>query len=176
MKKTTLQMLPAKELITLKRNPQYLTPKQMESLKSSIKRDGFCVPVLVRPIEDDRYEIISGNHRVMAAKEIGVENIPCVLSDMTDSDAMRLAVNLNTIHGEPNPELLAPFLAELDEQTLAQIHVEKDMMEELKKFDEHLADVLSNLDVPEKINTNSPTHSNNVCTCPTCGRKHMAAE
>ena len=41
MKKTQLKLIPAKQLVTLKRNPQFMTPKQMDSLKTSMQRDGF---------------------------------------------------------------------------------------------------------------------------------------
>jgi ParB-like chromosome segregation protein Spo0J len=48
LKKTAQQSLPVEKLVTLKRNPQYVTPRQMESLKASIRRDGFMAPILVR--------------------------------------------------------------------------------------------------------------------------------
>lgn len=176
MKKTKLQLIPAKNLLTLKRNPQYLTPKQMESLKASIRRDGFCAPILVRPHKRGRYEVISGNHRFMAACELGIEEIPCVVSTMDDAAAKRLAINLNTIHGEPNAELLAPFLAELDLSTLMDIHIEDPMKEELLKFDLNLAEMLKNLEAPESINNESPQHSNATCKCPKCGATHVKAK
>ena len=64
--------------------PAILTPKQMDSLKTSIQRDGFCAPILVRPYKRGRYEIISGNHRFMAACELGMAEIPCVVSNMDE--------------------------------------------------------------------------------------------
>ena len=44
-----LQWIPTTRLLTLKRNPQYLTPRQMDSLKASIKRDGFVACFLREP-------------------------------------------------------------------------------------------------------------------------------
>lgn len=158
--------------MTLRRNPQYLTPSQMESLKASIKRDGFCAPILVRSLRKCRYEVVSGNHRFMAAKELGFKAIPCVVSNMDARSAKRLAVNLNTIHGDPNAELLAPFLAEMDESLLREIHIDEDMKKELMAFDEHLAQMLSQLEAPDSINNESPTHSNEICKCPKCGKTH----
>jgi hypothetical protein len=40
----------------------------------------------------------------MAAKELDLKVVPCVVSRMDERAAKRLAVNLNTIHGEPNAE------------------------------------------------------------------------
>jgi ParB family chromosome partitioning protein len=175
MKKTKLELLPSSRIVTLKRNPQFLTPKQMESLKASIKRDGFCAPILVRPLKKNRFEVVSGNHRFMAACELGLKEIPCVVSRMDDRSMKRLAVNLNTIHGDPNAELLAPFLAELDLTTLREIHIEDDMKKELMEFDDALAKSLSELEAPEKMNYGSRNHKMHSCKCPTCGAFHSKA-
>ncbi len=147
----------------------------MDSLKASIKRDGFCAPILVRPAKRGRYEVISGNHRFMAAVELGLKQIPCVVSDMSDHSAQRLAINLNTIHGEPNAELLAPFLAELDLSVLKDIHVEESMKRELLDFDASLAKSLAALQAPDKMNRDSRKTSNGkVCKCPKCHKSHYA--
>ncbi len=148
----------------------------MDSLKTSIQRDGFCAPILVRPYKRDRWEVISGNHRFMAACELGMVEIPCVVSNMDDAAAKRLAINLNTIHGEPNPELLAPFLAELDMAALLEIHIEEPMKKELLEFDINLAEMLAQMEPPSNINNESPTHSNATCKCPKCGATHVKSK
>lgn len=176
MKKTYQLEIDASELVILKRNPQYLTPVQMENLKRSIQRDGFCAPILVRKIKKGQYEIVSGNHRFMAAQELEITKIPCVVADLTAKEVQRLAINLNTIHGEPNAELLAPFLAELDEDVLKEVFIENDMKKELLEFDSHLEEMLAKLEVPNAINRDSPQSSNKICVCPNCGRKHFEDE
>ena len=98
-------------LLMLNRNPQYLKPSVMDGLKRSIKKHGFLSPVLVRPLRDKKFEIISGNHRFLAAKEVGLKIIPCVIKKMTEKQKKILALNLNSIHGDPPIELIAPFLA-----------------------------------------------------------------
>ena len=109
----------------------------------------------------------------MGACELGYMEVPCVVRKMSDSAAARLAINLNTIHGDPNAELLAPFLAELDESILREIHIEDSMKAELLKFDATLAAQLAKMEAPDKMNHNSPTHANKVCQCPKCGAKHI---
>ena len=173
MKTNELKNLAVEKLMMLKRNPQYLTPKQMDSLKASIERDGFVAPILVRPLSKGQYEVVSGNHRLMAARELGIANVPCVVAKLDRRSAQRLAVNLNLIHGNPNVELLAPFLAELDDQTLSEIHIEADMKVDLIEFDEHLADALSRLEPPDGANHNSPTTEHVVCRCEKCGGTHI---
>lgn len=173
-KQTELAWLETNALDTLRRNPQYLTPKQMESLKASIRRDGFVAPILVRPLSNERYEVVSGNHRLMAARELGLNSVPCVVSDMSKESAQRLAVNLNLIHGDPPAELLAPFLAELDEQVLSEIHLEGDLRAAVMDFDATLADTLASLDreMPG-VSNESVVGNQPECICQTCGRLHV---
>lgn len=176
MKKNELRFLPTNKIITLKRNPQYLTPKQMEGLKKSILRDGFCAPILVRPIKNGKFETISGNHRFMAACEIGLKHIPCVISKISDKSAKRLAINLNTIHGEPTVELLAPFLSEIEINDLTEIHIEDGMKKELLSFDTNLTGMFKKMELDGNLNRDSPNHKNQMCQCPLCGRKHFKNE
>lgn len=175
MSKPQLEHVAVDRCVALKRNPQYLSPKQLDGLKISIERDGFLAPVLVRPIPDsDDFEVLSGNHRVMAARELGMAEVPALVVHVDDQQAGRIAVNLNTIHGDPTVELLAPFLAELDDSVLATVHLEDEMLAELKRFDETLAATLSQLEVPESLDTETPADGSiTQCVCPDCGRRHM---
>jgi len=173
MKKTAIKLLEVSKILTLKRNPQYLTPKQMGNLKASIERDGFVVPILVRPLKGGMFESISGNHRLMAAVALKLKKVPCVISKMSDREAKRLAINLNTIHGNANPELLAPFLAEMDESLLAEIHLEDADLKELAQFDKSLAETLSKMEAPKFASRSVSDKKNIICKCPKCGRKHL---
>lgn len=173
MKSTRLEMLDTEKIVTLKRNPQFLTPKQMESLKLSIKREGFVAPILVRPLPKNRFEVISGNHRFMAACELGLKQIPAVISNMSGNAAKRLAVNLNMIHGDQNVELLAPFLAEMPDSVLGQIHFEDDLLADLLAFDKELSERLDAMQVPDAMNNDSKTHKTKTCKCKVCGTVHI---
>ena len=166
----------------LDRNPQFLTPVQMDSLKASIRSDGFVVPILVRPRPqrpgvNPEYQIVSGNHRFMAARELGLTHVPAVVKRMSDRDAARLAINLNTVHGEPTPELLAPFLAALDDETLREIHLDAAMLDGLLGFDALLAERLSLLEAPPILDRPADTATlPRSCRCPTCGASHAKAQ
>ena len=168
-----LEWIVVDRLDTLKRNPQYLTPAQMEALKASIERDGFVAPILVRPLQGGRFEVISGNHRLMAARELKREKVPCVIVRLDDQAAKRLAVNLNLIHGDPPAELLAPFLAELDDATLAQIHLDDSLRADVARFDADLAASLARLDKDLAGVSNESNSQIPECSCPTCGRLHI---
>ncbi len=151
--KTRLITLRLDQLVALKRNPQYLTARQMTALKESIQRDGFLAPIVVRKQKRNQlYEILSGNHRKMAVSELGHETIPCVeLLDCSDAQAARIAVNMNTVHGDPTPELIAPFLADLDEELLRTIHLDDALLAGCMDFDQTLAERLKSLEFPDAL-------------------------
>lgn len=173
MREHKIDKIEVSKCVLLERNPQYLTPKQMDSLKKSIERDGFVVPILVKKIDDDHYRIVSGNHRFMAAQELGYEHVPAVIADLTEDECKRLAINLNLIHGDPLAEQLAPFLADFSDDLLKDIHIEDDLLKDIKAFDVELRDRLNSLDVPDSINRDSPQGETAICTCQKCGRKHI---
>lgn len=185
-----LRRIAMRQLVALRRNPQYLTPHQMDALTASIQRDDFLVPILVRPLPKgkavkasyaavpNKYEIVSGNHRAMAARRAGMTHIAAIVKRLTDAQAKRAAINLNTVHGEPNAELLAPFLAELDDDTLKNIHLESDLLEQVKAFDATLEARLRDLTEPPppSLNHDSPLSPLPTCICPACGRRHAPKE
>lgn len=173
-----LVTLPLDKLHALRRNPQYLSEKQQRALEDSIRRDGFLVPIIVRHRQDaDSYEILSGNHRTIAARNVdGAMQIPCVLKDpCSDDEAARIAVNMNTVHGDPNVELLAPFLAEMSDAALGQLYIAEDMVMQIKSFDLTLKARLDALEVPDAMNSNSLSGRTPNCICKRCGHRHVAA-
>ena len=147
----------------------------MTALKQSIQRDGFLAPIVVRKQKPGPlYEILSGNHRKMAVSELGHETIPCVeLLNCTDAQAARIAVNMNTVHGDPTPELIAPFLADLDEQLLLTIHLDDALLAGVMEFDATLAERLKSMALPDSLDRDSVRGTIPNCTCK-CGHKHVA--
>lgn len=57
---------------------------QYEGLKSSLKQDGFLVPLIVSKRKDSNYEILNGVKRFLLGKECGFLEIPCVLADLSE--------------------------------------------------------------------------------------------
>ena len=63
----------------------------LQELMSSIKEKGILEPILVRK-KGGRFEIIAGERRCMAAKNISLEKVPCIEMNVSDNEAMELAL------------------------------------------------------------------------------------
>ena len=61
---------------------------EMQGLVESVKAAGVNQPALVRPREDGGYEIIAGHRRQMASQLAGYRNMPCIVRNMTDDEAI----------------------------------------------------------------------------------------
>ncbi len=68
---------------------------KMQELVESIKENGVVTPVLLRPFENDQYEMISGHRRMHAAKLAGLTTIPAIIREMTDEEAVIIMVDAN---------------------------------------------------------------------------------
>ena len=81
--------------ITPNRNQprQEFKAKQMEGLTASIKENGILQPLTVRELEDGDFELISGERRLRAAKDAGLETVPVyILSVDADVEMMEFAL------------------------------------------------------------------------------------
>lgn len=79
MEKTTKEMklIPIDELIPYVNNARTHSPEQINKLRASLREFGFINPVII----DKDKNIIAGHGRVMAAREEGIQEVPCVLVD-----------------------------------------------------------------------------------------------
>lgn len=79
-----------------KRQPfsMYDETKKQEVLES-IKENGVLVPIIVRKIENDKYEIISGHNRVECSKELQLSTIPAQIVDCDDDKAILIMIDTN---------------------------------------------------------------------------------
>ena len=68
---------------------------KMQDLVESIRTNGILSPVLVRPIGNDIYEMVSGHRRMHAATLLGMECIPAIIREMTDDEAIVKMVDAN---------------------------------------------------------------------------------
>ena len=68
---------------------------ELKSLEESIQNSGVLSPVIVRPKDDGRYEMISGHRRKFACNKLRIETIPCLVKNLTDDEATIFMVDSN---------------------------------------------------------------------------------
>ena len=70
---------------------------EMEMLIESIKEHGILSPIIVRPLENEEYEIISGHRRLFASKRAGLTEVPALVVEM-DRDNAAIALVDSNLH------------------------------------------------------------------------------
>jgi len=99
-----------------------MRPESLGELADSIKARGLVQPILVRPLprpiptESQRYEIIAGERRWRAAQMAGLTEIPAVIRDVPDEDAVAMALIENIQREDLNPLEEARALLRLIEE------------------------------------------------------------
>jgi ParB-like chromosome segregation protein Spo0J len=148
------------ELVPYARNPRTHSEEQISEIAASIREFGFTNPILI----DANQGIIAGHGRFAAAKELGLETIPCIdLSHLSDEQkrAYIIADNKLALNGGWNDELLRLELTDLKE-------LGADL--ELTGFDAmELADIMLGKDVEFKEYDESAADDVQLLTCPKCG-------
>jgi len=77
--------------------------QSLEELAQSIRSQGILQPLLVRPVERDRYELIAGERRWRAAQLAGLTEVPAVVREVPDGAALAMALIENIQREDLNP-------------------------------------------------------------------------
>lgn len=95
------------------RNPNVMPADDYRRLVSAIQRVGFLQPVLVQARANGRFTIVDGHHRVRAAKELGIEQIPCVIVEIDNELSAMLQLSMNKLRGSIDLGAAADIIATL---------------------------------------------------------------
>lgn len=94
------EMIQVDKLKTFENHPYKVEEnEEMEMLTQSIKENGILSPLIVRPIENSEYEIISGHRRLFASKRAGLTEVPAFVYEM-DRDKATIALVDSNLHRE----------------------------------------------------------------------------
>ncbi|MET0088901.1 MAG: ParB/RepB/Spo0J family partition protein [Candidatus Thiodiazotropha sp.] len=77
--------------------------ESLRELADSIAAQGIIQPVVVRPVEKGRYELIAGERRWRAAQQAGLDEIPVVIKEVTEEAAMAMGLIENIQREDLNP-------------------------------------------------------------------------
>jgi ParB family chromosome partitioning protein len=78
-------------------------PDSLRELADSIAAQGVIQPILVRAVENGRYELIAGERRWRAAQQAGLDEIPVVIKEVTEEAAMAMGLIENIQREDLNP-------------------------------------------------------------------------
>ncbi len=91
-------------------------PEGLEELAASIRSQGIIEPIVVRPVTSSKYEIIAGERRWRAARMAGLEDVPVVVRQVSDEDAIAMALIENIQREDLNPMEEASALQRLQKE------------------------------------------------------------
>lgn len=81
---------------------RHFDPEKLEQLITSIQEKGILEPLLVRPLEDG-YELVAGERRYRAAITLNFSTVPVAIKELTDSEALEVALIENLQREDLNP-------------------------------------------------------------------------
>ena len=94
--KEAIEYLDLKSLVPFRNHPFKLrNGEEKEQLLKSIKAQGTIEPLIVRPLSESEYEVISGHRRLEICKELGMEKIPVIVRNLCDEQAVSMMVDAN---------------------------------------------------------------------------------
>ena len=156
---TEMQLVPVAKLVPYVNNARTHSPEQIAKLRSSLREFGFINPVII----DRDYGVIAGHGRILAAKEEGITEVPCVFADhLTEAQkkAYIIADNRMAMDAGWDEELLRveiealqaadfdPLLTGFDEKELADLFGEEE--EAIKDDDFDLSTALEQASFVER--------------------------
>ncbi len=95
-KNEQIQRLPLSDLVPFKDHPfRVVDDDRMMETVESVKEYGVLVPIIVRPLEDGQYEIVSGHRRKRACELAGIDDIPVIIRNLDDDEATIIMVDSN---------------------------------------------------------------------------------
>ena len=122
----------------------------LDDLTASVREKGVVQPILVRPVEGavDSYEIVAGERRWRAAQKAGLHEVPVVVRDLSDKEALELAIVENVQRQDLNAlEEAIGYQQLIDGYAYSQ----SALAEVIGKSRSHIANTLRLLKLPEEV-------------------------
>ncbi|HZC55626.1 MAG TPA: ParB/RepB/Spo0J family partition protein [Xanthobacteraceae bacterium] len=143
--------LPTGALRPNARNPRRVfSNAELDELAASLRERGIIQPIVARPAKGaaDSYEIVAGERRWRAAQRAGLHEVPVVIIEATDAEALQIAIIENVQRTDLNPlEEADGYRALMDEFNNSQ----EDIAKIIGKSRSHVANTLRLLKLPETV-------------------------
>jgi ParB family chromosome partitioning protein len=120
----------------------------LAELAASIKEKGVLTPILVRPLGADTYEIVAGERRWRAAQMAKLHDVPVVVREMADAEALEIAIIENVQRADLNPIEEAAAYQELIDRFG---RTQEQVAQEVGKSRPHVANTIRLLRLPNSV-------------------------
>ena len=149
MKKDELKRLPIEWLQPCEYQVRtHFDELQLVELASSIKTQGIIEPLVVRQLTSQEYEIVAGERRWRASGRAGVQEVPCIVRELTDNAVREIVLIENLQRAELNPIEEANALSQLiDSNGLSQ----RDIATQIGKNEVYVSQRLRLLKLSDKV-------------------------
>lgn len=125
--------------------------ESLEELAASIKEKGVVQPILVRSMGTDKYELIAGERRFRACKMVGLPEVPAIVKEVNDAEAMAIAITENIQREDLNAiELARAYSSLMSEFNLTQ----EQLAQSVGKSRPAVANMMRLLQLPQEIQEN----------------------
>jgi len=122
--------------------------ESIAQLASSIRDQGVLQPILVTPVDGGRYRIVAGERRWRAAREAGLNAVPCIVRDLDVVQQMEIALIENLQREDLNPIEVAQGIQSLMKQCG---YTQETVAQRLSKSRPAVANLLRLLTLPENV-------------------------
>lgn len=142
-------MVPIERLFANPNQPRRsFVQSDLDDLTASIREKGVLQPLIVRPKDRDRYEIVAGERRWRAAQQAQLHEVPVLVRDFDDVEVLEVAIIENIQRADLNPiEEAAGYRQLMDSFG----HTQEKLAEALGKSRSHIANLMRLLTLPEDV-------------------------
>jgi len=113
---------------------------KIEQMKESIKLNGVLVPIIIRAIEDNKYEIIAGHNRVRCVKELGETTIPANIIECDDDKATLIMLETNLCQRDEIPPVEKAYAYKMQLETIKKLGTQYEHQKSIEKLSDKSKD------------------------------------
>ena len=145
----SLRHMPIDLLKASPNNPRkHFAESDLEDLARSIRDKGLLQPIVVRPLAGGEYEIVAGERRWRAAQRAGIHDVPVLIRELSDGEALEIALIENIQRSDLNPLEEARAYGLLMEQFS---YTQQQLADSIGKSRSHIANTLRLLNLPDSV-------------------------
>ena len=145
----SLRHMPIELIHASPNNPRkHFADADLDDLANSIREKGLLQPIVVRPRADGEYEIVAGERRWRASQRAGIHEVPVLIRELNDGEALEIALIENIQRSDLNPLEEARAYGLLLEQFS---YTQQQLANSVGKSRSHIANTLRLLTLPDTV-------------------------